>query len=116
MSDNLDFMAIFGGEGNLDLGSGGEDFDALFAEKETTAPQPPEEKVPETTETAQPEKAPAETPEPEEKKENANVPEEKSPKPRPNRPLPQRRSLRLPRHQLSCLLRPQIPLRQPCAR
>ena len=88
----------------LDLGSGGEDFDALSAEKEV--PQPPKEKVTETIETAQPEKAPAETPEPEEKKENANVPEEKSPKPRPNRPLPQRRSLRLPRHQLSCLLRP----------
>ena len=83
MSDNLDFMAIFGGEGNLDLGSGGEDFDALFAEKETTAPQPPEEKVPETTETAQPEKAPAETPEPEEKKENANAPEKNSRSPAP---------------------------------
>ena len=62
MSDNLDFMAIFGGEGSLDLGSGGEDFDALFAEKEV--PQPPKEKVTETIETAQPEKAPAETPEP----------------------------------------------------
>lgn len=48
MSDNLDFMAIFGGEGSLDLGSGGEDFDALFAEKEP-APQPSEEKAPETT-------------------------------------------------------------------
>ncbi len=33
MSDNLDFMAIFGREGSLDLGSGGEDFDTLFAEK-----------------------------------------------------------------------------------
>lgn len=105
MNDNMDFMAIFGGEGSLDLGSGGEDFDALFAEKEP-APQPSEEKAPETTETAQPKEAPAETPEPEEKKENANVPEEKSPKPRPNRPLPRKRSLRLPRRQLSCLLRP----------
>ena len=82
MSDNLDFMAIFGGEGSLDLGSGGEDFDALFAEKEP-APQPPKEKVPETTETAQPEKAPAETPEPEEKKEDANAPEKNSRSPAP---------------------------------
>ena len=78
MSDNLDFMAIFGGEGSLDLGNGGEDFDALFAEKEP-APQPSEEKAPETTETAQPKEAPAETPEPEEKKEDANVPKEKEP-------------------------------------
>ncbi len=46
MSDNLDFMAIFGGEGSLDLGSGGEDFDALFAEKEP-ATQPPGRKSPE---------------------------------------------------------------------
>ena len=80
MSDNLDFMAIFGGEGNLDLGSGGEDFGALFAEKETTAPQPPEEKVPETTaETAQPEEVLAEVSEPEQKKEDANAPEEEKP-------------------------------------
>ena len=43
MSDNLDFMAIFGGEGSLDLGSGGEDFDALFAEKEP-APQSPKKR------------------------------------------------------------------------
>ena len=78
MSDNMDFMAIFGGEGSLDLGSGGEDFDALFAEKEP-APQPSEEKAPETTETAQPKEAPAETPEPEEKKEDAYVPKEKEP-------------------------------------
>ena len=82
MSDNLDFMAIFGGEGSLDLGSGGEDFDALFAEKEP-APQPSEEKTPETTETAQPKEAPAETPEPEEKKEDANVPKEKEPEAQP---------------------------------
>ena len=73
MSDNMDFMEIFGGEGSLDLGSGGEDFDALFAEKEP-APQTPEEEAPET---AQPEEVPAETPEPEEKKEDANAPEEK---------------------------------------
>lgn len=79
MSDNLDFMAIFGGEGSLDLGSGGEDFDALFAEKEP-ATQPPEEKAPKTTaETTQPEEAPAEAPESEEKKEDANAPEEKAP-------------------------------------
>ena len=82
MSDNLDFMAIFGGEGSLDLGSGGEDFDALFAEKEP-APQPSEEKAPETTETAQPKEAPAEAPEPEEKKEDANAPEEKAPEASP---------------------------------
>ncbi len=77
MSDNLDFMAIFGGEGSLDFGSGGEDFDALFVEKEV--PQPPKEKVTETIETAQPEEAPAEAPEPKEKKEDANAPEEKEP-------------------------------------
>ena len=77
MSDNLDFMAIFGGEGSLDLGSGGEDFDALFAEKE--APQPPEEKASETTEVSQPEETPAETPEPEQSKEDANAPEEEKP-------------------------------------
>ena len=77
MSDNLDFMAIFGGEGSLDLGSGGEDFDALFAEKE--APQPPEEKASETTEASQPEETPAETPEPEQSKEDANAPEEEKP-------------------------------------
>lgn len=41
MSDNLDFMAIFGGKGRLDLGNGGEDFDALFAEKETVSSQSP---------------------------------------------------------------------------
>lgn len=79
MSDNLDFMAIFGGEGSLDLGSGGEDFDALFAEEETAAPQPPEEKAPETAEAAQPEETPAEAPEPERSKEDANAPEEEKP-------------------------------------
>lgn len=79
MSDNLDFMAIFGGEGSLDLGSGGEDFDALFAEKESAAPQSPEEKAPETAEAAQPEEAPVEAPEPEQSKEDANAPEEEKP-------------------------------------
>ena len=43
MSNNLDFMAIFGGEGSLDLGSGGEDFDALFAEKEPVPIDPEKE-------------------------------------------------------------------------
>ena len=43
MSNNLDFMAIFGGEGSLDLGSGGEDFDALFAEKEPVPIDPERE-------------------------------------------------------------------------
>ncbi len=75
MSDNLDFMAIFGREGSLDLGSGGEDFDTLFAEKE--ALQPPEEKAPEaTTGAVQQEMTPVEVPNPEEKKEDANAPEE----------------------------------------
>ena len=72
MSDNLDFMAIFGREGSLDLGSGGEDFDTLFAEKE--ALQPPEEKAPEaTTGAVQQEMTPVEVPNPEEKKEDANA-------------------------------------------
>ena len=82
MSDNLDFMAIFGGEGSLDLGSGGEDFDALFAEKE--APQLPEEKDPETTEAVQLKMTPVEVPKPEEKKEDTNAPEEERPEPPSN--------------------------------
>ena len=105
MSDNLDFMAIFGREGSLDLGSGGEDFDTLFAEKE--ALQPPEEKAPEaTTGAVQQEMTPVEVPNPEEKRRMPMHQKRKSPKPCPSRQLPRKRSLRLPRHQLSCLLRP----------
>jgi len=67
MNEDMDFMAIFGGEGGPDLGSGREDFDALFA-AEKPAPQPPEEKSPQQAEPAPPETehdpapAPAEEP------------------------------------------------------
>lgn len=71
MSDNMDFMAIFGGEGGLDLGSGGEDFDALFAAEEP--PQSPEEKSPQKEKPVQQESAPETetTPAPAEKQEPA---------------------------------------------